>query len=622
MAIKFNESPVFFVDKNNEAYNFSGMNFKVAAVASPLVEDGSGQGLGHPEVSRKKAQKTSVSLTLSAIRGDEEEIMKKVWVASKKTKLQPGDVVIKYQNKKGSETVKWSSFLPGVIVEEPIIRFNPTNRTLDIRVECIEIESSDAEKYRGFGKYRSNGGFLNNIRVENPVTGQVIFAPELPLKDDKGEIVQAEHLVGREEYKTLTFVIGIIAEKMKAGKAVWNSKDGKWENEAELMSVVESEAQRVTVYRGNYEQSAYEMLKALHGECVDFVFDDGTNSIIHKNAWCWYGNQVEIVEVPMTKTFVGKCPLFAEHIAYIGTEFPELYKVLLGEVKNNQELINNALDIALGAIPDSTDDNPYGSCVVIDGETLVTEGKKVSISISEVEGGVSVIDDITIPENQEFDLKFFKKLHKLLLKNGFTGIVIESFDVNGEVNAVPLSLDVFTLVTGTVSQNAFVTLARLFAELEYEVEQRAYDNWEGNFYRLSRMLQGSLEFIIADSNALIAKATKTGPIAFTCRAGSTIHASVAMNEIHLHSEHLTYWGIEQGDLFVIGRVPVPGLGVLKVVANDKVPFGTAVMNAAIKHAIEEGDVDGDSLIGIVFSPEGDLRLPGEKVQDVNPLDGQ
>lgn len=30
----------------------------------------------------------------------------------------------------------------------------------------------------------------------------------------------------------------------------------------------------------------------------------------------------------------------------------------------------------------------------------------------------------------------------------------------------------------------------------------------------------------------------------------------------------------------------------------------------------------DSLIGIVFSSEGDLRLPGEKVQDVNPLDGQ
>lgn len=591
MAIKFNESSVFFVDKDGEAYNFSGINFKVAAVASPLVEEGSGQGLGHPQVDHKKAQKTSVSLTLTAIRGDEEEIMKKLWVASNKTKLQPGDTVIKYRNKKGSETAKWSSFLPGVVVGEPIIRFNPNNRTLDIRVECIEVESSDAEKYRGFGKYRSNGGFLTNIRIED-ADGSILFDPHLPLKDDKGNIVQAEHIVGGEEYKTLTFVIGIIATKMSDGKAVWNSKDGKWENEEELMRIVESEAKRVTVYRTNYEQSAYEMLKALHSNCPDFVFDDSTNSVAHKNVWAWYGDTVEIVEVPLTKTFMGKCPLFAEHIAYIGTEFPELYKVLLEEVRKNQNLVNSALDIALGVIPEATDDNPYGNCVVIDGETVVREGKKVSISISEAQGGVNVVDEITIPENQEFDIKFFRKLHKLLLKNGFSGIVIESFDKDGETNQVPLSLDIFTLVTGTVSQNAFVTLARLFAELEYEVEERSYDNWEGNFYRLSRLLQGSLEFVIADSNSLIAKATKTGAIAYTCRAGSTLDNSVAMNEIHFHSEHLEYWGIQPEDLFVIGRVPVPGLGVLKVVANNKVPFGTAVMNAAIKHAIEEGDVDG------------------------------
>ena len=99
-------------------------------------------------------------------------------------------------------------------------------------------------------------------------------------------------------------------------------------------------------------------------------------------------------------------------------------------------------------------------------------------------------------------------------------------------------------------------------------------------------------------------------------------ASVKLDEIHMHSEMLAYWTITEGDLFVVGRVPVPGLGVLRVVANDKVPFGTAVMSAAIKHAIEEGDVDGDSLIGIVISPEGELKTPGNNVQGVNPLAGQ
>jgi hypothetical protein len=622
MSIQFNQSPVFFSDKSGEEFNFSGINFKVAAVASPLVEDGSGQGLGHPETDHKKAQKSSVSLTLSAIRGDEEEIMKKLWVAGKKTKLAPGDTVIKFQNGIGSETVKWDKVLPGKVVAEPIVRFNALNRTLDIRVECVEIESSDAEKYRGFGKYRSNGGFLTSVKVHNPTTGQVLFNPNTALKNAAGEIIQAEHVVGGEEYKTLSFIIGIVARKMEAGKAVWDSTTGKWSNEAKLMALVESEAQKVTVERSNYEESVYQMFKAMYGTHADFSFDDSTNSITHTNVWAWYGDQVEIVEVPLTKTFVGKCPLFAEHIHYIGTEFPELYKLLLSEVQKNQALVNNALAIALGDIPGATDDNPYGTCAVIDGETIVVEGEKISIKITEVEGGTSVVDEITIPENQEFNLAFFRKLHKLLLKNGFTGVVVESFDKDGEANSVPLSLDVFTLVTGTVSQNAFVTLARLFVELETEVDQRSYDNWEGNFYRLCRMLQGSLEFIVADSNSLIAKATKTPSIAFTCRAGTTVDASVALDEIHIHSEMLAYWNIDQGDLFVVGRVPVPGLGVLKVVANDKVPFGTAVMSAATKHAVEEGDSDGDSLIGIVISPEGVLKTPGSNIQGVNPLAGQ
>lgn len=620
MSVQISESKVGFRALDGEVYSFAGIKYQVAAVASPLVEDGSGQGLGHPQVSKKKAVKSTVSAVVPALRGTEEEVTKSITVAPKGTKLAYGDAVI-YQasllSKEGRLVIeKWNSLIPGKVIGEANLRFNENNRTLAVSVDCLQIETSDAEKYRGFAKYRSNGGFLRNIKIIDQKSGELIFDPNTSLKDDKGNYLQAEHVLGAEEFKTFMFAAGIVANDL-LGEVIWDAKTGKWENEEALIKATEASARRVKVVRSNYQADAYQMFKDMYEGHPDFVFDDSTNSITHSNVYCWYGQQAEIVEVPLTKTFMGRCPLFAEHIAYLGTEFPELYKVLLEEVKVNQERIQCALDLAQGEIPNSTDENPYGNCAVIDDQTLVETGEKFKITLVESEG-VHVVDTITIPEGTEYDAKLIRKIHKKLSKH-YDGVVIESIDAEGFTYAVPLDLETFTLVTGTVSHEAFVTLARIFHQLEIDSEDRSYDNWSGNFYRLTRMLAGSLEFLVADSNALLAKATKTGPIAFTCRAASTLDACVELDEIHFHPEHIKFWGLEEGDFFLIGRVPVPGLGVLRVVSNELVPFGTGVMNAGRKHEVEEGDVDGDSLIGIAFSKEGILRKPGANLEVVNFL---
>lgn len=618
-SVKLQESKVYFRDLDGEKYNFSGILFQVAAVASPLVEDGSGQGLGHPQVNKKKAARSAVSTVVPALRGEEDKILADIIVAPVGTKLAFGDVVISQKSilaRSGATPLeKWGSLIPGRVISEPEFKFNDSNKTLAVRVECLQVETSDAEKYRGFGKYRSNGGFLRSILITDQ-EGSTIFDPTSNLYQD-GKAIQAEHVVGAEEFKTFMYVAGIVANDI-LGEAVWNASTGEWENAEALMKATEQSARKVTVKRWNYGAEAYTMFKTLYANHPDFEFDDANNGITHKNVWCWYGEQAEIVEVPLTKTFMGKCPLFAEHIAYLGTEFPELYKVLLEEVKHNQQMVDEALALAEGVIPGETEENPYGTCAVIDDQTKVITGEKFSLDLIQTEGGVSVVNSITIPAEAEYDTKLVRKMHRLLKKNGFSGIVIESFDQKGEVYAVPLSLNVFTLVTGTVTHQAFVTFARILRELETSDDDRAYGNWSGTFYRLCRMLAGSLEFLVADSNALLAKATKTPAIAFTCRAASTLDASVALDEIHFHPEHLKFWGLESGDFFLIGRVPVPGMGVLRVVSNDLVPYGTAVMNAGRKHEVEEGDVDGDSLIGLAFSSEGVLRKPSEKLENVNP----
>lgn len=618
MSVQFTQSPVLFQDLEGEQYNYAGITYREAAVASPLVEDGSGQGLGHPEVTRKFATKKMVRTQIPVFRATEEAVREALVIAPKKTWLAYGDAVISIKSavsKTGIAVLeRWTSLIPGKVVSEPVVKVNEETRNVSVAVECMEVQDGDAEKLRGFGKFRSNGGFLRNIEITNQATGELVFNPMQSLRDANGNFNQVEHVVGGEEYKTLNYVIGLVAEQMKEGVAVWDSRTGKWENEQELMQLVEKQAVKVTVKRGNYEESCYQMLKDLYSKHPDFSFNDDLREVTHKNVWAWVGNQVQIVEVPLTRTFMGKCPIFAEHIHYLGTEFPELYSVLLAEVRKNQQLVGAALAIAEGEIPGATDENPYGTCVVLDGQTIVSSGDKTTINLSKMEDGVAVIDEVVVAG--EYDMQFISKLHRLLAKNGFTGVVIESSDKNGDPYPVPLSLDIFKLITGSSSHKAVRLFFQILQHLEASDEDRSYDNWEGHLYRLTRMLAGELEYVVADSNALLAKATKTTPIAFGCRAASTLDASVRKDEMHMCSAMLAFWGLEAGDLAVLGRVPVPGMGVFKITINEDVPFGTAVVNAAMKHAVEEGDVDGDQLLAVIFSKEGELRRPGANVPEV------
>lgn len=618
MSVQFTQSPVFFQDLNGEGYNYAGIQYREAAVASPLVEDGSGQGLGHPEVTRKFATKKVIRTSIPVFKSSSEQVTKSLKVAPKGTWLNYGDAVISIQSaasKTGVATLeRWTSLIPGKVISEPVVSINEETHNLSVSLECIEVQDGDAEKMRGFGKFRSNGGFLRNIEITSQETDEVVFNPQQPLRKADGELAQVEHVVGGEEYKTLNYVIGLVAEQMKDGCAVWDSRSGKWENEKELMGLVEKQATKVKVRRWNYEDSCYQMLKDLYGSHPDFNFNDSLREVTHSNVWAWVGNQVQIIEVPLTRTFMGKCPIFAEHIHYLGTEFPELYKVLLDEVRKNQTLVGTALDIAQGEIPNATDENPYGNAVVFDGQTIVTEADKLTLALSQQEDGVTVVDEIGVAG--DYDMQLISRMHKRLVKGGYSGVVIESVDSEGYTYSVPISLDIFRLITGSSSHKAVRLFFQILQHLEADVEDRSYDNWEGFFYRLTRMLAGELEFIVADSNSLLAKATKTTSIAFGCRAASTLDASVRNDEMHMCSAMLKFWGLEAGDFAVLGRVPVPGMGVFKITINEDVPFGTAVVNAAMKHAVEEGDVDGDQLLFIAFSGEGVLRLPGANVPDV------
>ncbi len=598
MSIKTVNSPVFFVDNSGEAYNFAGIEYKEAAVASPLVEDGSGQGLGHPETTRKMAVQTTISAVVPAFKFDPQDVTNTLVIAPRKTKLKFGDAIISTKSavaKSGLLVLeRWTSLNAGKVVSEPTINYNDITSMLSIKVDCLEIMEGDAEKFRGFGKFRSNGGFLKNIAITT-ADGCVVFNPQTALKDAEGNLLQVEHVVGGEEYKTLNYVIGLLADQMAEGQAVWDAAMGKWENEAELISLVETQMTRVVVRRWNYEQTVYEMLKAMYGNHPDFAFDDSNNQVTHSNVMAWIGNQVQIIEVPLTRTFVGKCPLFAEHIATLGMEFPQLYKVLLNDVAKNQKMIAAALDLAEGIVPGATEENPYGNCIIIDNQTMVVDGEKSTLDLARQEDGSTILNNLIV--SGDYDLDLLSKLDRMITKAGFAGFVIEAFNEDDECCVFALNLATFRLLTGSASHKLIRTLVQLFVHLETpNGDDRNYDNWENEFYRLAMMLKAGLEIAVADSNSLIAKATKTTAIAFTCRVGGSMDADVKLDEFHIHPELAEFWGLQSGDIIVPGRVPVPGMGVLNLVLNSEVPMGTAIYPSCIQHALQEGDKIIDSLV--------------------------
>ena len=605
MSISLQTSSINFVDADGKEFAFSGLEYTVAAVCSPLVEEGSGQGLGHPETLRAKAVKVMVSRSIPVFNMDSADVAKLIVIPANGTKLAKGDAVISY---KGTAFESWR-YAEGIVVDRKVKLNNRTN-TLNVKVQCLMIERSDAEKYR-LGKYRSNGGFLRNIVITEG--SDVIFNPNTSLYDG-GKAIQAEHVVGAEEFKTLLFALGMV-KNLTGLDTKWDSSVGTWSNDEALSKALETVAKRVTVSRWNLEASCYEMLKAMYKDDANFSFDDDSRGIVHSNVWCYYGPLVQIVEVPLTATFVGKCAMFAEHIHYLGTEYPALYAELLEDVKINQRCVKKAYEMVLGRIPGSTEEKPAGTLLIVDDETEIVRGDKLAI---QPDDSGEYVETITIPEDREYSLELVAQLTRSIKRAGYSGFLVCA-DNGKRDTQVPIDFEVIRHLVGSESQNLFSSLVSILWCLEIPNDERAYDGWSSDYYRAVRLFEGTLEFLVGDSASFCRRAAKTSKLAFTCRAGSTIDASVRRDEVHIHPELMKEWGLTDGDLFLIGRVPVPGMGTLKVVTNELVPYGTVVVNAALKHAVEEGDVDGDSIVALAVTPEGKLIRPGKRVNDVNPI---
>lgn len=590
MTVKLFNSPLYYATEEG-LVNYRGLPVRVAVVASPLVEDGSGHSIDHPDAEWKVACPTTVSAEIPI----SEEGAESIQVLPVGTKLNTGDAIIVQRcslSPKGFTVLEsWDRHAKGQIIGEPSFFYNYDTNVLHVSVECV-IVSTSPEKWRGYGKYRSNGGFLKSgLKVTEG--DKTIFDLTAPLKED-GKYLQSERVVGGEEYKTLMYILNLLAFKMPDKRIIWNGE--AYENEEAIIELVQAQAKRVTVTRSHIEDSVFSMFVSLYGEDADFEFDNSTNTVVHKDVWCWTGISVEIVEVPLTSEFMGKTKLFAEHIHYLGTEFPELYKVLLKELSRNQEMVNRAIQMA-----EETAQDKY---LVIGEETEITYGEKINLNVEE-----GYILDLALPE---YDLTSLKRLARMIKKAGFKGITLEGYDSNDNCYQYCLDLEVFLSLTGSISHKAIRNLFLLFQILETPCGQRTGKDCS-DIYRYLRLISGCMEAIVVDSNALLARGAKTGPIAYTCRAASTIDASVALNELHISQEMATIWKLEEGDFILPGRVPVPGVGVLRLRINDNVPLGTVVLSAATKHAIEEGDVDGDSIIFLAFSPEGDLRKPPSSV---------
>jgi hypothetical protein len=307
---------------------------------------------------------------------------------------------------------------------------------------------------------------------------------------------------------------------------------------------------------------------------------------------------------------MGKTRLFAEHVQYLGTEYPELYKVLCEDIAKNQVLLDKVLLMAEAV----EEEIPTERFAYIDSETKIVEGDKFKLSLDTVDGE-AVVNEIVIPE--EYSLDVLRKMERVLKKNGFDGILIQAEDMHGVTFDFPIILEVFNYITGSVSHKAVRALFLAFSLLEIDLEDRN-DRWHSDLYRYGSLLAGSIELAVAESTAVMAKGAKTSALAFTCRAASTVDECVALDELHISEAMAKFWGVEGGDLVSPGRVPVPGAALLHLVINNAVPFGTVVFHAATKHAIEEGDVDGDSCVLLIINPEGDLRKPKRGLPNVVP----
>lgn len=646
------KSPVTFKTIEGKELMSYGVNSLGAIVSSPLVEEGSGQGLYHPESYRNFVCKKTIRLSISQVGSSKTKInLQDIKLLNRGDWVAFGSPMVKVNfNSQDLVYKTWSELSPGIITKDPSIEFNTLTNNYDIKFDVLMISKGNAEKHRGPGKWRSNGGFLRNIKIQKG--SKLIFDPNKPLKDDDNNFLQVENVVGPEEYKTPFYLISLIAHYL--GGVTWDAACGKWLEEDQIDKEIDKRLLYVDVERNNLHPEIFTMFLNTYGDKEEFEFYKETNSIIHRKAPCWVGVVTHIIEVPLTLAFTGKGNLFLEQVLYLGSEYPILFNKLKESIKRNSEGITNLINAAkyqtlfsIGAIDDLISKGVLDQYLIITKDTEISlEGDKRSLEIDEAHG-LKFLRKLQLPKDFKFTSESLQNMaYEFSNKSGMLGFIFLA-EGKDQVNWAVIPFKGFFNCLVSSSQKAFRDFVNLFSQLSIpnnqinngnnKVLDKRDSKWETNYNKLVSALASFIRFQVVDASSLVAQASKTEDIAIVCKVGSTLDGSVLMHEAHMSKATLDIYNLnpkcevildpdnrrvevnskEEFDRLVSQRVPVPGCGILEVVRNDNVPAGTIVLNAAQLHAISEADGDGDLTSSIVVNHEGEFKIM-KTLKRINP----
>lgn len=691
-------SPINWRLEDGELIQFAGVNYLIGIGYSPLIAEGSGQGIAHPETIRILTTITTERVNIPVPAKVSERMLVQEYIAKKVRTVEVdsfvtiGSTLVAMYSAQNKEQVllQWTSVLPAIVRDIEYIYSEVTN-SLDVKVTLEQLRKSDAEKARGVEKYRSDGGFNRSISIYESESKELIFNPNHPLKDSEGNYQQLERVISPEESKTILALIGLVAHEL--GGVTWDSLTGQWENLDLITSKLEEMMLRVDIKRSDVDPYIYQGFRNLYFDDEDFIFNDDKRSIIHKNVPFWQGVQTEIIETPTTLAFAGRTSLFLEHDLYLGSEFPKLSQKLFNSIQSNSEDVRelyksmtffyNALTSfnlweqritevdpnAVLELPQEFYDLQKKSLIISE-SSLITWQKdldkdRVLIVIPETAEGVSSndLDSLILPDSLDWD-SAISIVQQKLLKIGITGLLFFSFTKGQSLLYIPLQS--FLKYTRTGSGLTYRDFISILVLLETPFDQRD-DGWYSNFYRFIQIVKGRLEALLAESNTMAAKMSKTERICLSARIGNTNWGIIKPNEVHLHPASIGYYGLRPhysvhlnpiqylsdeekvkgvdvdnityhwkvnehllqdhpdlfekgmvtvGDYIVLGRVPVPGMTLLKVVSNELVPFGTVFTLSSTQQFANEGDADGDQATCIVIRDDDLFECKG---LNINPL---
>lgn len=527
-------------------------------------------------------------------------------------------------------------------VKEVQSLYNAQTSNLDVKVTVEEITQTAAEKYRGTSKGRGSS-FCRNIRVVDAKTRKSYYNPTKELGEDN----PIEFLLSDEEGKTRLQLAEMASHEVEG--LVWNGDH--WENEQLLDQWIIDNRKEVVITRFNLEPTVYAILKQKFGEDESFTWEDQTRTATHR-AQAWMGKVVDVVETPLTHTFVGKTSLFGEVISYLGIEHPALYNLLLDGVTKNQAAISELYSMVGDHFDkfnfeNEPDAEAFANPIILleAGGTEVVYGKRVEVEFvlltpeqcEDLFGmppevyqaylttpGVAkplAVSKITIP-GEEITLATLRAIQRAANASEIpakVGVDASRFCFLGQDKAHVYRLDALARVSATTSHNISQNLIRMFMHLGVDSnmgtgdqslgELRQKGGWESVMSRLQSMLQGAVKTLSVESNTILAKAARTEAVAFQCRAATTIDGTCAIDQALIHPDLAEKFGLVNGDTVLVGRNPMPKMGALKLFISDRAPRNTLMMNAFAWHAFNEGDADGDSVFFLAISSEGDLVVP-------------